>query len=116
MPSFSDAKVPDFIWANMLAGDVLLETEGGSGGTGGSDDMPLLNGECPKPGLNPVGSGSMYVSNVDCHVAEVRTALHLSKAVVLERVALVVTTERCTCWLRHYRLKTRETSRLRGDE
>jgi hypothetical protein len=57
VPSFSDAKVPDFIWANILAGDVLLETEGGREGAGGTGDMPLLKGGCPKPGLNPVGSG-----------------------------------------------------------
>src|ERR1700733_11809656 len=39
----------------MLAGDVLLDTDEGSGGIGGGDAW-LLNGDCPKPGLYPVGS------------------------------------------------------------
>lgn len=44
-PFWSAAKVPDFIWANMLAGEVLLELlEVGKGGTGGGD-IPLLNGD-----------------------------------------------------------------------
>jgi len=38
----------------MLAGDVLLDTDEGSGGIGGGDAW-LLNGDCPKPGLYPVG-------------------------------------------------------------
>jgi hypothetical protein len=39
----------------MLAGDVLLDVEDGRGGTG-CGDAGLLNGNCPKPGFNPVGS------------------------------------------------------------
>jgi hypothetical protein len=58
------AKVPAFIAANTFAGFVsfcvgagpgpIAITDCGSGGTGGA--RPLPNGDCPKPGLNPVGS------------------------------------------------------------
>jgi hypothetical protein len=41
----SAAKVPDFIWAKMLAGDVLLMLDaGGVGGTGGADKAALNKG------------------------------------------------------------------------
>jgi hypothetical protein len=43
----------------MLAGDVLLElleANRGRGGTGGGEDIPLLNGDWLKLGLNPVNS------------------------------------------------------------
>src|SRR5882762_5983254 len=53
--SLPEANVPDFICAKMLAGDVLLGAEEGSGGMGGVD-AGLLNGDCPNPWLNPVGS------------------------------------------------------------
>ena len=51
--------MPDFIWANTLAGEVLLlllelGTEIGSGGTGGSEKLLDPNG--PTLGLNPVNS------------------------------------------------------------
>jgi len=38
----------------MLAGEVLLDVEEGSGGTGGGDAW-VLNDDCPNPVLNPVG-------------------------------------------------------------
>src|ERR1700728_1461752 len=46
----------------MLAGDVLLDADKGSGGTGGGDAW-LLKGDCPKPGLNPVGSARFRTWN-----------------------------------------------------
>lgn len=59
--SLSLANVPDFICAKTLAGFVLLLLllfgfwrDGGRGGTGGVEDMPMLN-----PGLYPVGSTKM---------------------------------------------------------
>lgn len=52
------AKVPAFIAANTFTGFVSF-----CAGPAGADDvcnidgaMPLPNGGCPKPGLNPVGS------------------------------------------------------------
>jgi hypothetical protein len=46
----------------MLAGDILFEVGEGSGGTGGGD-IRWLNGDCPKPGLNPVGSAKLVSTN-----------------------------------------------------
>ena len=45
------ANVPLFIDAKMFAGFVLTD---GCGGGGGGVGVP--NGDCPKPGLKPVGS------------------------------------------------------------
>lgn len=39
----SAAKVPDFIWAKTLAGDVLLELETTGRGSGGGVDIVLFN-------------------------------------------------------------------------
>jgi len=58
------AKVPAFIAANTFTGFVSFcagpgpaAIDDGSGGTGtGAGPTPLPNGDCPKPGLNPVGS------------------------------------------------------------
>ena len=57
--------MPDFIWANTLAGEVLLlplelGTEIGSGGTGGN--VKLLGTDGPTLGLNPVNS--VFLSTV----------------------------------------------------
>jgi hypothetical protein len=45
--SSSAPKVPDFIWAKILAGVVLVVLDDGSGGTGGGEENPLalLNGD-----------------------------------------------------------------------
>ena len=68
------AKVPAFIAANTFAGFVSFcagpgptAIDGGSGGTGtgpGPTPLPLPNGDCPKPGLNPVGSVKRHAFNV----------------------------------------------------
>lgn len=54
------AKVPAFIAANTFAGFVSFCAGGPAaidGGSGtGEGEAPLPNGDCPKPGLNPVGS------------------------------------------------------------
>jgi hypothetical protein len=65
------AKVPAFIAANTFAGFVSFGAgpgpaaaiDGGSGGTG-PGPTPLPNGDCPKPGLNPVGSVKRHAFNV----------------------------------------------------
>jgi hypothetical protein len=52
----ADIDPPDLIWAKTFAGVVELESEVGSGGTGGGIEAPVPKFMPPKLGLNPVGS------------------------------------------------------------
>lgn len=92
----SFAKVPDFIWANTLAGEVLLllfelVTEIGSGGTGGSEK--LLEAIGPTLGLNPVNSVVLLTVSRRCIAKVVLTWLY--RHLVRTKVTTALKRGRC---------------------